>query len=273
MLDLFKLEAKTVAVDEYEPWCATSHVFDDKTILAVKAAMASGRPLLVCGEPGIGKTQLALAVASVLKFGFLYKVLNSKTQSTDLQYYYDAVARLGEAQVLSAKGDKCDLEKLMNPQRFLCPSIFWWAFNPISALKQYGDSIKSFQKPNDDEIEKLKRGAVVLIDEIDKADPDVPNGLLETLGNFSFSVPFRSGAIEGNVNKTFVVITTNNERSLPNAFVRRCIVLNMSLKEDKEGFVEQLCLIAKSKNTFDNLKDHIIEKVAEEVYWYLMPII
>ncbi len=52
--------------------------FDDQTILAVKAAMASGRPLLVCGEPGIGKTQLALAVASVLDCGFVYEVVNSK---------------------------------------------------------------------------------------------------------------------------------------------------------------------------------------------------
>jgi len=130
------------------------------------------------------------------------------------------------------------------PARFLSPGPLWWALNWDSALKQY----QQCTNPGDPAPEppadwQPEQGSVLLIDEIDKADTDLPNSLLETLGNGDFKIPYLGGSVCGAQTNTapLVIITTNEERELPAAFVRRCLVLPLSLPEKDDELIEFLC--------------------------------
>ncbi|MBK8815874.1 MAG: MoxR family ATPase [Methylococcaceae bacterium] len=220
-------------------WRSSVHVFDERTAQAIRAALASGRPLLVRGEPGTGKSQLARAAAKVLGRKFLAQVIDAHTEIQDLWYRFDAVSRLGNAQVLSATGkDKSEkeIESILDPQRYLSPGILWWAFAWEKA-EQHGCHHPQF-KPDENVPGDVGQGVVLLLDEIDKADADLPNSLLETLDNGKFTVPWIQGAVGVDATNTtprpLVVITTNEDRQLPGAFVRRCLVLDLSLPDDTE---------------------------------------
>ena len=104
-------------------WRESVHVFDDRSAQAIRAALASGRPLLVRGEPGTGKSQLARAAAKVLNRRFMSQVVDAHTEIQDLWYRFDAVSRLGNAQVLSVTGKEKDVEKELEPERYLSPGI------------------------------------------------------------------------------------------------------------------------------------------------------
>lgn len=220
-------------------WRSSVHVFDDRTAQAIRAALAAGRPLLVRGEPGTGKSQLARAAAKVLGRKFLSQVIDAHTEIQDLWYRFDAVSRLGNAQVLSATGkDKSDTEinAILDPQRYLSPGILWWAFAWEKA--QSFACLHSQFKPDEREPGEAAQGVVLLLDEIDKADADLPNSLLETLDNGKFNVPWIQGPVGIDTShsspRPLVVITTNEDRQLPGAFVRRCLVLDLSLQDDTE---------------------------------------
>ncbi len=106
------------------------HIFDKKTKDAVNAALAINRPLLIWGEPGIGKSQLAKAVAEELNRVFIPFVADSQTESRDLLWHFDAIARLAEAQIQSAGNiDKAALAM----ENFIVPQALWWALNWKSA--------------------------------------------------------------------------------------------------------------------------------------------
>jgi MoxR-like ATPase len=144
-----------------------------------------------------------------------------------LLYQVDAVRRLSEAQLCAAthgntaEGIKMARE-VMAPQRFVVPGRIWWAFNHKTAAVQSDMAQVSHDYPADNW--KGREGTVLLIDEIDKAEAEVPNALLEALGERRFSLPFGMGQVEVDGPDPIVIITTNEERSLPNAFVRRCVV-------------------------------------------------
>ena len=243
-----------------------THKFTTEDVYALWSAYAAKRPLIVRGEPGTGKSKMAQAIAKHLNWGFCKEVINSNSELSDLHWHYDAVARLGESQVLgaalnlsdlknnkaeaAAQKDKTDIiEDNLNrllPNRFLSPGAFWWAYNWTHASKQYAQcNTKWRAKPEEpkstrtDPWEPEKGGVVLLIDEIDKADPDLPNGLLETLGDRKFPVPYLSsgeqqGMIECTENKDLlVVITTNEERELPHAFLRRCLSHTIKVEESQ----------------------------------------
>jgi MoxR-like ATPase len=202
-------------------------------------ALAAERPLLVRGEPGTGKSQLARAAAESLGRVFVSEVVHARTEPQDLQWHFDAIARLGEAQRLGASGSgvqETHKQDPLDPSLFLSPGVLWWVFDWHSAEHCYNNSRHQLQKPETADNWQPKKGAVLLIDEIDKADSDLPNSLLETLGNSSFSVPWLDQAIGHSVEtpKPLVMITTNEERELPPAFVRRCLVLNLELPTDDE---------------------------------------
>ena len=112
-------------------WPSSSHVFDEDSIEAVNAALAAGRPLLLRGEPGSGKSQLARAVASVLNWPFLSRVVNGRFEPEDLLYRFDAVARLSEAQMGKKTGEE------LKAENFLLPEALWWALSSDSAKDQY----------------------------------------------------------------------------------------------------------------------------------------
>jgi MoxR-like ATPase len=223
------------------------HVWDRREIAAINAALAAKRPLLVRGEPGIGKSQLARAAAKALGRTFVPCVVDSRTESRDLLWHYDAVARLADAQLIGAlrcaDGTEKGTESAKNQlavRNYLQPRPLWWAFDWPNALAQ---AIKVGQKPpSQADGGDPSNGCLVLIDEIDKAESDVPNGLLEALGSGSFAPPDMEKPVEAEakVEPPLVIITTNEERALPDAFIRRCLVLHLRLPEQRDDLITHL---------------------------------
>jgi MoxR-like ATPase len=179
------------------------YVYDDDIELAVNVALVTARPLLVAGPPGSGKSSLAPSVAQLLGRRFYRDVISSRTEARDLLWRFDALARLRDAQA----GDK-----EIPASKYIEPGVLWKGFDQDSAKRFAPD-------------EQQGTGAVVLMDEIDKADPDVPNDLLVPLGDFRFDVPDADLPVVAQEPRALVVLTTNDERELPAAFTRRCVVL------------------------------------------------
>ena len=214
-----------------------AYCWSESIKLVVNVAMATGRALLLQGEPGVGKSVVAEAVAEVMGWRFYSHTVSSRTEAQDLTWKFDYVRRLGDAQAKIAR-DEC---------AYLIPGPFWWAFDIDSAERQGGpkSSPPCLPDPSQKNRGRRRDGAVVLIDEIDKADPAVANDLLETVGSGRFDVngvttPFpvewRGERIQTMDDRSddakrgglLMVFTSNNERDLPEAFLRRCIVETMT---------------------------------------------
>ncbi|MEM9400206.1 MAG: MoxR family ATPase [Verrucomicrobiota bacterium] len=216
-----------IDLPERGSWPKSCHVFDETSVWAVKASLASGRPLLLRGEPGIGKSQLARAVAEVLEASFMPFVVQAGCESEDLLYKYDAVSRLAHAQIAGSYAETPEeVKEELAAKKFIQPSVLWWAYHYESAKKQFDESGVPGTRPPYD---KPNKGAVVLIDEIDKADSSIPNSLLEAMANRGFRVEATGEDVSiKNENPPLIIITTNEERELPAAFVRRCLVVQMN---------------------------------------------
>ncbi|GGX58093.1 ATPase AAA [Tateyamaria omphalii] len=204
------------------------HVFSELDIQAVEAALGAERPLLLLGEPGIGKSQLAEAVAVSQGWQFVSKTVDALTEPGDLLWTEDAVSRLAEAQLAAAsQGEAADqVRKRLSRDNFISPGVLWSAFDPMGAAQAANNPVPPPSR------------SVALIDEIDKAESSVPNGLLEALGAGKFSVPGRDAQVEVGT-WPLIVITSNDERPLPKAFIRRCIVHHM-VAPVGDAFVEWL---------------------------------
>lgn len=245
------------------------HVFDRSTIDAVNAALAAQRPLLVCGEPGIGKTQLARASARALKRAYVHHVVDVRTESRDLLWHFDAVKRLADAQLGSAlhfrQGDDIGLNEIRESlavRNYLQPRALWWAFDWVEAEGQAG--IAGGTIPPQIDGGDPGNGCVVLIDEIDKGESDVPNGLLEALGAGEFTPDGWGKPVVASGIHPLVIITTNEERSLPDAFVRRCLVLSMALPQLPKDRAEFVALLKeRGKAHFPASDDAVRQRAAE----------
>lgn len=204
------------------------YLFTAAAVTAVKVALAVDRPLLVAGPPGCGKSRLAEATAAVLGWNFLARTMTSRTRLEEMTVEVDHLRRLHDAHRAAMPG----AEALRPDEAYHNPGIFWWAFNPASARRRGLAKVDAARHGVDLRFpgtRRIRAGqaqcTVLLIDEIDKAEPDVPNDLLEPLDRRSFSLPGGATVSAAKDQKLLTVITTNRERELPPAFLRRCVSL------------------------------------------------
>jgi len=169
-----------------------NYVATQDLMLAVNAAVTLQRPLLVKGEPGTGKTMLAEEVATALGMPLLQWHIKSTTKAQQGLYEYDAVSRLRDSQL----ADIGDSEKVKDIRNYIVQGVLWQAF--------------AADKP-----------VVLLIDEIDKADIEFPNDLLREIDRMEFYV-YETRQLVKARHRPLVFITSNNEKELPDAFLRRC---------------------------------------------------
>ncbi|MBA99026.1 MAG: MoxR family ATPase [Sulfitobacter sp.] len=165
-----------------------NYVATDDLIIAVNAAVTLERPLLVKGEPGTGKTELARQISAALGLPMIEWNIKSTTRAQQGLYEYDAVSRLRDSQL----GE----ERVHDVKNYIRKGKMWQAF-------------------------EAEGKTVLLIDEIDKADIEFPNDLLQELDKMEFFV-YETGETIKAVNRPIVIITSNNEKELPDAFLRRC---------------------------------------------------
>jgi len=265
------LISEPVTLEPTGSWPKSHHYPDNESGYALVAAEATGRPLLVRGEPGGGKSQLARFAAKQMDRQLISTVINASTQAQDLLWQMDDLARLATAQLMAAADDAEDAEARMEAKHFIRPGPLWWAYNYPSAWaqqQQFNQRINS-QANSEPPVEENEQGYVLLIDEIDKADRDLPNSLLEALGNDDFTVEPLGTTIRHDADnpapKPLVVITSNNERELPPAFVRRCVVLDINIPDDEAtAFVDYL--LPRGKCHFGELTESIRRKAAEQLY-------
>ena len=165
-----------------------SYIATDDLMLAVNSAMVLGRPLLVKGEPGTGKTMLAEEVAAALGMPLFQWHIKSTTKAQQGLYEYDAVSRLRDSQL----GD----DRVHDIANYIVKGKLWEAF-------------------------ESECQAVLLIDEVDKADIEFPNDLLRELDRMEFYVYETRQLVQAKI-RPVIIITSNNEKELPDAFLRRC---------------------------------------------------
>ena len=183
-----------------------SYIVTDELSLAVDAAIKLERPLLIKGEPGTGKTLLAEEVAGAMGMPLITWHIKSTTKAQQGLYEYDAVSRLRDSQL----GD----ERVNDIRNYIKKGKLWEAFT-------------------------APERAVLLIDEIDKADIEFPNDLLQELDRMEFFV-YETGETIKAEKRPVVIITSNNEKELPDAFLRRCFFhyINFPERDTMQAIVD-----------------------------------
>jgi len=203
----------------------SSYIATEDLTMAVNAAVTLERPILIKGEPGTGKTQLAIEVAKSLGRPLHEWHIKSTTKAQQGLYEYDAVARLRDSQL----GD----ERVHDIANYIVRGKVWEAF-------------ESEQQP------------VLLIDEIDKADIEFPNDLLRELDRMEFYVYETKRLIKAR-HRPIIVITSNNEKELPDAFLRRCFFHYIKFP-DKDTMAQIVDV------HFPNLKKNLLREALDAFY-------
>lgn len=196
---------------------------------SVNVAVALGRPLLIKGEPGTGKTVLARSISNALSLSLLIWNIKSTTKAQEGLYVYDTVQRLYDSQF----GDK-----------------------DVSDIKQYIKLGKLGEAFVSD------RPVVLLIDEIDKADLEFPNDLLWELDVMNFHIP-ETGETVSAKHRPIVIITSNAEKELPDAFLRRCIFHYIAFPEPE--MMEQIIRVH-----HPDLEKSLLQEAMKAFYWVRM---
>ena len=205
---------------------SNEYVVSNDLMNAVNIAMALEKPLLIKGEPGTGKTMLAQAISKALNKRLVIWNIKSTTKAQDGLYVYDVVQRLYDSQFGTSGVD--DIKKYVK-------------------MGKLGEAFSSDEQ------------VILLIDEIDKADLEFPNDLLWELDKMEFYIPETKETVKAK-KRPIVIITSNAEKELPDAFLRRCIFHYIQFP-NKE-LMEQII-----KVHFDNLEEALLQNVLETFYW------
>ena len=203
---------------------SAGYVASPELLASVNIAVALQKPLLVKGEPGTGKTMLAEAVAQALDMELIIWSIKSTTKAQDGLYVYDTVQRLYDSQF---GADVSDIGKYIK-------------------LGKLGEAFKKEKK------------CVLLIDEIDKADIEFPNDLLWELDKMEFYIPETKETVKA-VERPLVIITSNAEKELPDAFLRRCIFHYIDFPEAE--MMEKILLVH-----FPDLEQKLLKQALESFY-------
>ena len=202
------------------------YVASDELLSAVNIAVTLQKPLLIKGEPGTGKTMLAQAVSEALGKRLIIWNVKSTTKAQDGLYVYDVVQRLYDSQFGN--------EGVDNIAKYI-------------KLGKLGEAFQSEEQ------------VVLLIDEIDKADLEFPNDLLWELDQMEFYIPETKETIRAK-QRPIVIITSNAEKELPDAFLRRCVFHYIEFPEQEQ--MEKIIRVH-----FDHLEDDLVRQALAAFYW------
>ncbi len=203
-----------------------TYVASDELMASVEVAMQLQKPLLIKGEPGTGKTMLADAVAKAMNTELLIWNIKSTTKAQDGLYIYDTIQRLYDSQF----GEE--------------------GVDDIARYIKLGKLGEAFKK---------EKQVVLLIDEIDKADLEFPNDLLWELDKMEFYINETKETVKAKI-RPIVIITSNAEKELPDAFLRRCIFHYIAFPD--QAMMKQIV-----DAHFENLEEHLLEQAMKTFYW------